>query len=563
MSRSPHTTGRPARRRRNVALAAGLVLGLGLVGSACSGSSHGGQLLLAEDTSTDDPMQASSVSTDIWAVDPGEQPSRSNLLADSVTSPLYINDLNDDGTVARDLLSTQWDGQILSSYVQDSATARVTAGTPGEDADDLVSSDSQVQSNVVRRGVFVATADGCRLARSSDDVEDVGDGLCQMSEDERWVVSWPADGGELSIRDLRTGKVRTVDGTTTSAVALGRGASVLAVQTTSDGAQGVVIDATSGDVTGRTDSFAAMQVLPIEPGSTGFVALASPGGPTADAAGADAPERQLLWIGTDADVQVVDSGLLMVPVQSDSSITYLHFGGQESGTDSIRRWEQSSGETETLLSGAVGATAVRPDMIVATKDTEAGVELYRSSAQGDLVHVATVPGDATSGSSVRRISTLGDTSILEITVGEATSLARVDLSGDDSDVPTQGWASMLFEGVDTDGTALVSGRRSAEDAEESIGVVTPGSDEYVERTTATNSGLILIHEGVLYVTDRSDDGELTIRTVRTQGDLDAETLYEGYQLAGATWPTDNGATQSTLISRVAVLAQQQQQSSGG
>ena len=122
---------------------------------------------------------------------------------------------------------------------------------------------------------------------------------------------------------------------------------------------------------------------------------------------------------------------------------------------------------------------------------------------------------------------------------------------------------MLFEGVDTDGTALVSGRRSAEDAEESIGVVTPGSDEYVERTTATNSGLILIHEGVLYVTDRGDDGELTIRTVRTQGDLDGETLYKGYQLAGATWPTDNGATQSTLISRVAVLAQQQQQSSGG
>ena len=82
-------------------------------------------------------------------------------------------------------------------------------------------------------------------------------------------------------------------------------------------------------------------------------------------------------------------------------------------------------------------------------------------------------------------------------------------------------------------------------------------------TTATNSGLILIHEGVLYVTDRGDDGELTIRTVRTQGDLDGETLYKGYQLAGATWPTDNGATQSTLISRVAVLAQQQQQSSGG
>jgi len=560
MSRSPHTTALPARRRRNLAIAAGLVLGLGLVGSACSGSGPGGQLLLADDTAAGDQMQASTASTDIWAVDPGEQPSRSNLLAGSVTSPLYITDVNEDGTVARDLLSTQWNGQVLSSYVADRTTARVTLGDPGADPDVLVSSDSQVQSNLVRRGVYVATADGCHLARSADDVEDIGTGLCQMSEDERWVVSWPADGGELSIRDLRTGKVRTVDGTTTSAAALGHGASVMAVQQTPDGAQGVVIDAESGDVTGRTDVFASMQVLPIEPGSTGFVALASSA--RADQADA-AAQRQLLYVSTDADVQVVDTGLLMVPVQSDSSITYVHFDGQESGSDSIRRWDQSTGETETLLSGAVGATAVRPDMIVATKDTDAGVELYRSSAQGDLVHVATVPGDATSGSSVRRISTLGDTSLLEITVGEATSLARIDLSGDDSDVPARGWASMLFEGVDTDGTALVSGRRSAEDAEESIGVVTPGSDEYVERTTATNSGLILIHEGVLYVTDRGDDGELTIRTVRTQGDLDGETLYKGYQLAGATWPTDNGATQSTLISRVAVLAQQQQQSSGG
>ena len=131
MSRSPHTTALPARRRRNLAIAAGLVLGLGLVGSACSGSGPGGQLLLADDTAAGDQMQASTASTDIWAVDPGEQPSRSNLLAGSVTSPLYITDVNEDGTVARDLLSTQWNGQVLSSYVADRTTARVTLTADG------------------------------------------------------------------------------------------------------------------------------------------------------------------------------------------------------------------------------------------------------------------------------------------------------------------------------------------------------------------------------------------------------------------------------------------------
>jgi hypothetical protein len=539
-------------RRRSALLALPLVVGLALAASACSQGGHG-QLLLAEDTTVSPDQASAPTATDIWAVDPGDDPTDDDLVATDVSSPLYINDLQEDGSLARDLLATQWSGQVLASFIRgDGSSASATVGTPGDDPVEIATSDSQVQSNILRRGVFVATTDGCKLFRSSDDIEDIGTGLCQVSEDERWVVSWPASGGELTIRDLRHDDVRTVEGDTTSAVALGSGSTVLAVQRTDAGSQGVVIDATDGSIIGRTDTFDDLQAMPVEQGSTGFVALAAS---TSQAATVDA--TTLLWIGTDAKVRVIDRGALMLPVHTDSEVTYVHFGGQETGTDSIRRWDSASAERQTLLSGAVGAASVGDGRIVATKDTAKGVELYRSDDHGDLVHATTVPGDATGGSTVSRIFTQGDTSILELTFDGATSLARVDLSGDDSDVPVKRWAAMLLEGIDTDGTVLLSGAEGNTAEEQSIGVVTPSSDAFVERTTAASTGLNVIHEGVIYVTDQSEGG-LKVRTVRAQGDLDAETLYEGYQVAGTTWPTDNGATQSTLISRVAVLSQQQQ-----
>ncbi|MFN7970658.1 MAG: hypothetical protein U0P47_15105 [Acidimicrobiales bacterium] len=565
--RSPHRpTGRSAhrptgctsRRPARVVVGLALALGLGLVASACSGSGHGGELLLARDTSTSESAGSGgpqTVATDIWAVTPGEQPSRSNRLAESVSSPLYINSVADDGTVARDLLGTQWGGQVLSAFVTGGTTGHATVGDPGAEPTTIASAERQVQASVVRRGVYVATADGCRLARSTDDITDVGSGLCQMSEDERWVVSWPAEGGELTIRDLRSGDVRRVEGTTTGAVVLGHGTSVLAVQTDGDGSRGVVIDATTGKVTGRTDRYDDLQVMAVEPDSTGFVALASSGEQAAVVA-----DRQLLWVGTDARTQVIDRGLLVLPVQSTSTVTYLRFGNQEAGSDSIRRWDSGTGARTTLLSGAVGLAAVGPDELIATRDTDTAVEVFRSNSLGELEQVAEVPGSATGGSSVGRVLTLGSTSYLDLSVGAETSLVRVDLHGDHSDVPVQGWAQLLLEGVDGDGTVLVSGRRTVESTSESIGVVAPNGDGFEERATAGATGLNLIHEGTIYLTTRDgEDGDLTVRTVRSSGETDGETLYTGYQLAGATWPTDNGATQSTLRSRAALIAQQQSQ----
>ncbi|UDY37971.1 hypothetical protein [Dermatobacter hominis] len=540
-------------RRRSAVLLLALLAGLGVVASACAGGGHG-QLLLAEDTTVSPDQASAPTSTDIWAVDPGDEPDDDALVATDVTSPLYINDVQEDGSIARQLLASQWGGEVLASFAADGGGATyATVGTPGEDAVQIAESDSQVQTNILRRGVYVATTDGCTLARSADDIDEVGKGLCQVSEDERWVVSWPADGGELTIRDLRSGDTRTVEGDTIGAVALGAGSRVLAVQRTDEGSQGVVIDATDGDVVGRTDTYGDLQAMPVEPGSTGFVALTASRSEQGTVDG-----TQLLWIGTDAKVRVIDRGALMLPVRTGSDVTYVHFGDAEDD-DSIRRWDSGSGERETLLGGKVGAASVGDGRIVATKDTDEGVELYRSDDRGDLVHATTAPGDASAGSSVSRVITQGDTALVQLTFGGTASLARVDLSGDDSDVPVKHWTSMLLEGVDTDGTVLITGAESDDAEQESIGVVTPSSDAFVERTTADSTGLNMIHEGVIYVTDRDADGDLTIRTVRAQGDVDGETLYTGYQLAGSTWPTDNGATQSTLISRVAVISQQQQQ----
>ncbi len=569
---SPSTAFRP-RSRRSAVLAVGLISVFGLAATACAGTGgHGGQLLIAEDTSGSGSGQPStSANTSIWAVSAGEQPSDDNRLGTDVSGPLYINDLQPDGGVVRNLLASEWSGSILSAFVRSGTSAQVTLGNPGTKQAELASSSEQVQPSVLRRGIYIATSDGCKLARSADDVADIGTGLCAMSEDERWVVSWPAKGGELTIRDLRKDTTRTVKGVTTDAVVLGHGATVLAVQQSEDGARGVVIDATSGKVVGSTDAFDSLRPMPIGANSTGFVALA-----TSTSAAATVEGSQLLWIDTDATVRVIDRGTFMLPVQSDSTVTYVHFGGQSAGSDSIRRWDSGSGERTTLLSGAVGATAVRSDMIVATKDTDAGVEIYRSNGNDQLERVTTVPlssaggagasggggagaGAGATDSAVDRIITLDNTTFVSITVDGVTSLVRVDLAGDGSDVPIKGWASMLLDGVDSDRTALVTGAKSATATVESIGVVTPGSDTFTERSTARQTGLNLIHEGVIYLTDRNTDGELIIRTVRAQGEPRPEILWTGYQLAGSTWPTDNGGTQSTLISRVAVLAQQSQQ----
>ncbi|MBS1837317.1 MAG: hypothetical protein JST64_06420 [Actinobacteria bacterium] len=557
----PSPTPRPdsSRRRRRIGILAAAAAASTLILTACSGSN--GRLLVVADTTG---VDATTASTDVWAVDPGEQPSSTNRVASEVTRPLSINVVNDDGTMARDTLGTAWSNATLLSFQDLRGRSLTTVGHPGSRSTTISADNGPLQTSILRRGVFVATQDRCVLARSEAETERVGSGLCQVSEDERWVVAWPAQGGRLSIRDLRTGKVRTVGGTTADAVALGRGTSVLAVQETAGGKQGIVVDATTGKVTGRTPVFQEMRAIPVTAESTGFTALAvgSLGASPTDADAA-AGETQLLWIDTSAKVQVVDRGALMLPLHTDTAVTYVRLGNAQAGSDSIRRWDSSSGSRTVLLSGRVGAAAAGADGIVATRDTEHGVELYRSNTHGTLDHVTTLRVDASQGSNVGRVLTSGDATWMEISVGGTMAIARIDLVGNDSAVPIRGWAQLSLGGLDADGTALITGYRTTQSQHLTVGVVTPSGNRYAERITANADGLNLIHDGVIYVTDRADDGTLRVRSVRAQGRPAPTLLYRGLSVGGATWPTDNGATVSTLISRQAVMQAQRPASSSG
>lgn len=545
------------------AILLGLIAAVAVVAAACSGSGSTGRLLLAGDTSAGSDG-STTAGTDIWAVLPGERPSDATRVAGSVAGPLSINTVNPDGTIARDSLGTLWDGATLLSFRTIANDSRVTSGSPGQRPNTLASSPNQLQSNVMRRGVFIAAGDRCVLARSSEDRETVGDGLCQVSEDERWVVSWPAEGGQLAIRDLRTGAVRKAPGTTVDAVALGHGSRVLAIQRSGDGQRGVVIDATTGRTVGRTAVFREMRAIPVGAASTGFSALAAPvTGTPAVNAGDAADAVRLLWIDVDGRSRTIDRGMFMMPVHTGAEVTYVRVAGARPGGDSIRRWSPSTGERAVLLSGRVGAAAAGADAVVATRDTDRGVELYRSDGRGGLRHVTTLPVDASRGSQVGQVITLGDTAYLDLMAGGLGALARVDLSGDHSDVPVRGWAQLAVDGVDADGTVLVSGVRTAQDRRQRVGVVTPDADGFEARMQVDSNGLNLIHDGVVYVTEQTSGGKLRVRSVLARGQAEPRTIATGFQLAGATWPTDNGGTVSTLISRQALLQAQQPSASGG
>ena len=525
-----------------------LVAAVALTASAC-GSSAGKQLLLAADTSKQD-----ATSTDIWAVTPGDPVTSGSVVSKGVTSPLGISTIEDDGLIWTNQLGREWQDRALLSFEAQGkdggAVAKVTAGTPGGTPVTIDSSSAAaVQPIVLRRGVAVISQDGCKLATSPDHVTTVGTGSCQISADERWVISWPNDDtGPVTIRDLRTGDTRKVGKQTFGASVISTDARVMVVEASGSQAfRGVIYDATNGKEVAHTATYERMVVFPGTVGATGFVALAQSG-----------QQIRLLWITPDGATSVIDTGLSMYPVMVDDQVTYIRFGDSES-QDSIRRWTPGGtrGDREVLLTGRVGAAQVAPGQIVATRDTASGVDFYRTAGSGGLDHVLKLRTKVSGGSSVGKVLVQDGIALMEVDTDQRTSFVRVDLSGDASDVPIEDWSYLVLESVDSDGTALLTGSRSQQGREQIL-VVGPHDATATVRALSDGTGTNLIHEGVVYYTDQPDQGEIAVRSVRATGDKDAQVLYRGRQIAGATWPENNGATESSLISRVALLQQQQQ-----
>jgi hypothetical protein len=541
--------------RRTRIIVGALLGGLALAASAC-GSSAGDQLLVAGDTSAQE-----ATSTNIWAVTPGDPLGSSSVVSKGVTSPLGISTVEDDGLVWTNQLGREWQGQPLLSFEATSsgnAVAKVTSADPGGKVVTIDSSTAAaIQPVVLRRGVAVISQDGCKLATAPDDVTSVGKGSCQISADERWVISWDANTpGPLTIKDLRTGDSRKVGSKTYGASIIDVDSRILSVEQSGQGLRGVVYDASSGKEIGHTKTYGRMVAFPGTAGATGFVALAQSG----DAS--QTSNVQLLWISPDGGVSVIDSGLSLYPVMVNGQVTYIRFDASES-RDSIRRWTPGGGSDarEVLLTGRVGAAQVAPNAIIATKDSSAGVAFYRTAGSGELEHAFDLTTKLSGGSTVDKLLVLDDTAFMQVTTDQRTSFVRLPLHGDGAVAPMKAWAYLTLESVDVDGTALVTGNRTdgSDSGREQLLVVGPYQDKGTVRATAARTGVDLIHEGVVYWTDQPTQGQISVRSVRATGDEDAKVLYQGHQVAGATWPENNGATESTLVSRVALIQQQQQQ----
>ncbi len=523
-----------------------LLAGVAIAATAC-GSSTGNQLLVAGDTSAQD-----AAPTDVWAVAPGDPINASAVVSKQVARPLGVSTIEDDGLVWTNQLGREWEGRSLLSFQSQQGgnpVAKVTTATPGGTPFTLDSSTTAaLQPVVLRRGVAVIGQDGCKLATGPTEVKTVGKGSCQISADERWVISWSnTQAGPITIRDLRSGSTRTAGSKTLGASVIDVDARLLGIEEVSGGYRGVVYGATDGKEVGHTATYDRMVAFPGTAGATGFVALAQSG-----------QSVKLLWISTSGEETTIDSGPSLYPVMVNDQVTYLRFASSESG-DSIRRWTPSGskGTREVLLTGRVGAAQVAPDQIIATKDSARGVAFYRTAGSGELEKVHDLVTPVSGGSTVDKLLVQEGVALMQVTTDQRISFVRVPLEGDGAATPIRSWPYLVLESVDVDGTALLTGARTDSGAEQVL-VVGPHDEQPTVRATADRTGTNLIHEGVVYWTDQPNQGRISVRSVRATGEKDPKVLYRGRQIAGATWPENNGATESTLVSRVALIQQQQQ-----
>ena len=572
-------------------------LALALVGTGCSGSAKN-KLLVA------DASGASAEGVKIWAASPGDDLNDDNLVTDAAVSPASIATRLEDGTTWINGLGRDWSGSALLSYAGSDAYQLLTT-EPGGDPTQLAQS-SSLQSTVIRRGVYARTAEGCVLASNATSTEQIGTGSCSISSDERWVVSWSAGTGTgaeaadspgLTIRDLRhDDDVEVPDlGTVTNAVALSADARVFAVVQAEGGYQGVVLDATDGSEIGRTDVFPFLDVSTLGAESEGFVILTS----------TEQGNSTLSYVDTDADVTEIEAGYYLVPVSNDHEITYLSFGETGISESAVRSWSPGDDEPETLLTGQVGAGTADGRLViireVSAEENAAGgapapengapvdeddedsdpatgptVEFWRPGSAERLTRVLTIPApedtvpvdDGGTGATVSKVWVKGHTAYLQLDHASVSSFVRIDLTGDHSDAPIVNVEGLLLESLDTDGTALLTATGGSG---EEIVAVGPHSEEPVTRATFARTGLNLIHEGVIYVTEvggSTDAPTLSVQSIRVSGDDGPELLWEDRQLAGATWPEQNGATTTSITTIGSIIAAQQaaaeaQQSAAG
>lgn len=541
---------RHPRSRPLVALGALLVVLL----AGCA--SPGADLLLVAEAPS--PEQQVDGGLTVHGVRPGDELGDDTVLSRRAQGLVEMTTVDRHGLPWTNRLGREWEGSVLMGLRTGQEEYSLTTGEPGEEQDELVRA-PQISPTVLRRGTFVLTPDGCLLASSADSADEVGQGRCTISSDERWVASWSSESGGMSVRDLRSDDVTEIDGIEVlNAVALSTKARVLAITSDDDGFRGVLYDAASGDEVARTDAFASFAVAPPTTGSTGLVLRAE-----------DETGSELLYMDADGVTTSIDRGPYLLPLTNDGgSVSYVRYELEDPTASSVRRWSDGD-EPETLLEGFIGAGSPDGDSVVVTRETDQGIEFYVEEASGDLHRELTLPRQAEASSPaeggvgirVADMLTLDGTVHLVVEEEGVGSYVRLDLSGKHSDVPVQQRPNLRLESIDSDGTALLAQfeQTSETDGRTNLLVVRPNEDEPDERASVGLTGANLIHDGVVYITDASDQTNVVVRSVRATGsDRDLVELYPGMQIIGATWPEQGGATEAFYVT-LRMLAEQQQQ----
>jgi len=540
---------RHPRSRPLVALGA-LLVAL-LAGCASPGSDL---LLLAEAPAPDQPVEAGLT---VHGVRPGADLGDDTVLSRRAQGLVEVTTLDHHGLPWTNQLGREWKGSVLMGLRTGQQEFSLTTGEPGEDQDELVRA-AQISPTVLRRGTFVLTPDACLLASSVDSAEEVGEGRCTISPDERWVASWSSESDGMAVRDLRSGDVTRIDDIQVlNAVALSTKGRVLAITSEDEGFRGVLYDAASGDEVARTEAYASFAVAPPTTGSTGLVLRAE-----------DETGSELVYMDADGATTSIDRGPYLLPLTNDGgSVTYVRYELEDPSTSAVRRW--SGGEPRTMLEGLIGAGSPDGHEVVATRETDEGIEFFVEEASGELHREltlprqaeATAPVDGGAGIRVAEMLTKGGTVHLLVEEEGVGSYVRLDLSGKHSDVPVRQRPNLRLESIDSDGTALLAQfeQTSETDGRTNLLVVRPHDDEPDLRATVGLTGANLIHNGVIYLTDASDPANVGVRSVRATGnDRNLVERYPGMQIIGATWPEQGGATEAFYVT-LRMLAEQQQQ----
>lgn len=542
---SPHGDARRTTRNTGRRIATAAVLAtITLAATACSPSKDSGELLVAQLPS--EAISGGATGVTLWSANPGDELNDANTVATDVSNIASIVSQDHDGNVWLNSVGRKWDGKTLLAFMS-GQDGKLTVGKPGGEPATLASP-LVTEPEVILRGVLAQTQNGCTLAASATEVEEIASGRCVISPQERYVVSWGGTEPGLSIKDLANDHTETVDLEVSGADALSKDDAVLAVAKVADGFQAVVIDASDGSERGRSGTFPQMQAGVAGKTSEGFVVQVQ----KSDGKAA------LLYVDSKGAWTEIDSGDLLYPLQNGHEVTYLKFAAEPEDGE-LRRWSNGH-EPETLLAGNVGGAAVDDHDVIASREADGVVTFYRTNhGTGEMEPELEIPSAAASdpsGLAVRRTLLLNGTVHLTLDNNGESAYARLDLGGKHSDVPIEGARALTFHALDADGTALLSS--AGETSAELLTVRLHDHDPDV-RAQAGTFGPSFIRAGQVYFTDATDQTNPSVKSVRAIGSDDTvTTLWDSKMLVGATWPQAGGSTETTFVTRRLFVEQQQQ-----